>query len=172
MSFSAQLKYSHNADERSAERYRLLLPASAEGAESGLVDVTVHDLSTSGFLVETEAPLSVGSEITLDIPGVGSVAAEVAWSSGNFFGGQFETPLAPSSVSAAFAASRVVWPNFGTGSFADRAVITNEDFEAEAARDQLAQPVRASLPLRMRVILGASLLLWAPIGAAFWSAFA
>jgi hypothetical protein len=171
MSFSAQLKYSYSADERNAERYRLLLPASAEAPEGGLVDVTVHDLSTSGFLVETEAPLSVGSEIILDIPGAGSVAAQVAWSSGNFFGGQFETPLSPSGVSAAFSASRVVWPNFAAGSAADRNMVTAEDFSAEAAQDA-EQPDRAPFPVRMRVIIGVSLLLWTPIGGALWSAFA
>jgi hypothetical protein len=173
MSFSAQLKYSSPADERGAERYRLLLPASAEEPGSGIIDVTVHDLSTNGFLVETEAPLSVGSEILLDIPGAGSVAAEVAWNSGNFFGGQFQTPMSPSAVTAAFGASRVVWPNFTTGSSADReafpatANVTTPQLPQQAAGQQSRHP----LHVRLRIIVGLSLLLWTPVAAAAWIAF-
>jgi hypothetical protein len=174
MSFSAQLKYSQSADERGAERYRLLLPASAEKPGSGLVDIIVHDLSTSGFLVETQAPLSVGSEILLDIPGAGSVAAEVAWHSGNFFGGQFQSPLSASAVTFAFAASRVVWPNFTVGSSADREAST---VQADAAPPPLAQTVadaqlRHPLHVRLRIIVGVSLLLWTPLAAAAWIVFA
>jgi hypothetical protein len=175
MSFNAQLKYSHPADERGAERYRLLLPASAEKPGSGVIDIIVHDLSTSGFLVETQSPLSVGSEISLDIPGAGTVAAEVTWNSGNFFGGQFQAPLSPSAVTSAFAASRVVWPNFTTGSSADRT-------EAAAAQVRPGPPVTAQaaleeqsrhpLHVRLRIITGLSLLLWVPIGGALWTALA
>jgi hypothetical protein len=167
MSFSAQLKYSNSADERNAERYRLLLPASGEKPGSGLIDITVHDLSTSGFLVETEAPLSVGSEILLDIPGAGSVAAEVAWHSGNFFGGQFAKPLSPSAVTAAFAASRVVWPNFTAGSSEDR----EERLASPFVHGQI-EPARHPLQMRFRIIVGMSLLLWTPIATALWVAFA
>jgi hypothetical protein len=167
MSFSAQLKYSNSADERNAERYRLLLAASGEKPGNGLIDVTVHDLSTSGFLVETQAPLSVGSEILLDIPGAGSVAAEVAWNSGNFFGGQFAKPLSPAAVTAAFAASRVVWPNFTTGSSHDR-----QQPAATPAPAELQDPQRHPLQTRFRIIVGMSLLLWTPIAGALWVALA
>ena len=165
MSFSAQLKYSGSSDERGAERYRLLLPASAEKPGSGVMDIIVHDLSTSGFLIETQAPLGVGSEILLDVPGAGSVAAEVAWNSGNFFGGQFNAPLSPSAVTAAFAASRVVWPNFTTGSAADR-IEPPETVQPGAQVDG-----RHPLPVRLRIITGLSLLLWVPIAGVLWAAF-
>ena len=175
MSFNAQLKYSYSADERGAERYRLLLPASAEKPGSGVIDIVVHDLSTGGFLVETQAPLSVGSEITLDIPQAGSIAAEVTWSSGSFFGGQFLEPLSPAAVTAAFAASRVVWPNFTTGSSADRLPAPTEALVptfAEAAEPLIVEEPRHPLQVRLRIIVGLSVLLWVPIGGALWTALA
>ena len=175
MSFSAQLKFSNSADERGAERYRLLLPAAAEKPGSGVIETIVHDLSTSGFLIETQAPLGVGSEILLDVPGAGSVAAEVAWASGSFFGGQFRTPLSPAAVTAAFAASRVVWPNFTSSSPADRVEALSA--EAQMAPPQLASSAapedqRHPLPVRLRIITGLSLLLWVPIAGALWAALA
>jgi hypothetical protein len=175
MSFSAQLKYTASADERGAERFRLLLPASAEKPGSDLFDIIVHDLSTGGLLVETQAPLSIGSEILLDIPGAGSVAAEVAWNSDDFFGGQFHKPLSPSAVTAAFAASRVVWPNFTSGSSADRAQApTGQPHLAPAEIARTGAPDRSRHPLhvRLKIIIGASLLLWTPIAAALWVALA
>jgi hypothetical protein len=174
MSFSAQLKYSSSADERGAERYRLLLPASAEEPGSGLIDIIVHDLSTSGILIETQAPLSVGSEILLDIPGAGSVSATVAWNSGNFFGGEFQTPLSPSAVTTAFAASRVVWPNFTTSSSADRGGFpVKENIAPPQVSPPLAdEQTRHPLQVRLRIIVGVSLLLWTPLAAAAWIVFA
>jgi hypothetical protein len=91
---NAKLKPVWSDEERGADRYRLLIEASADVAEAGTQAVSIHDLSATGFLLESDASLPVGAEISLDIPGAGTGAGDVVWTSGRFAGGQFRKPLA------------------------------------------------------------------------------
>jgi hypothetical protein len=57
------------------------------------VDVKVQDVSTCGFMAECDAALRIGSYVTLDIPGIGSVEAQVRWQLGARTGGMFLDPI-------------------------------------------------------------------------------
>ena len=65
---------------RQAERSRLMLDASLGAGDAGeAIDVVVHDISAHGFLAQTAARLPVGSEVWLELAGVGRVSAKVRW---------------------------------------------------------------------------------------------
>ena len=150
-----------SAEERGSERFRLRLDSPGQAQTSGASGVTVHELSASGFLIETDAPLALDSPITFELPVAGVVAGEIVWGSGNYFGGQFRTPLSRDALGAALAASRVVWPNFAPTSAVRRTPAALLD-QASAQEEVLP------LSTRIQIIVGSSLLLWSVIGAAVW----
>lgn len=81
-------------------RRGLRLGAGA-GASAGGERVIVHDLSLTGALLETSVPMLVGAIFEIELPHAGSVEATVVWNSGEFYGCQFELPIAPAALSAA-----------------------------------------------------------------------
>lgn len=167
---NAKLKPVENDEERSAHRYRLLLRASAESVGIGAADVVVHDLSATGFLIECEQELEPRAELNLELPGATLVTGDIVWSSGNFFGGEFRTPLSPSVLAEARSNSPVVWPDFVPKSAADR--IENDASTVETPELGSAEAAETRLPLGQRtlIVVGASILLWVPIAFGIWSA--
>lgn len=57
------------------------------------VEVTVRDVSQTGFMAECCDPVLIGSHVSLDIPGVGPVHAQVRWQIGGRMGGKFLDPI-------------------------------------------------------------------------------
>ena len=57
------------------------------------IDVKVRDLSTCGFMAECGAPVQIGSYVSLDVPGIGPVHAQVRWQIGATMGGMFLDPI-------------------------------------------------------------------------------
>jgi transcriptional regulator with XRE-family HTH domain len=104
MTIQAQLEPKRQPrGSRQDPRRKLRLLTSARSAKCGPADVLVliHDLSTSGMLVRTDALLEPGEKIEVQLPGTGSRQAEVVWSGGTFVGCSFAEPIPPATVSAA-----------------------------------------------------------------------
>jgi len=57
------------------------------------VEVSVRDLSTAGFMAECAEPVRIGSYVSLEIPGIGPVRAQVRWQIGARMGGMFLDPI-------------------------------------------------------------------------------
>jgi hypothetical protein len=57
------------------------------------VEVRVKNVSTCGFMAECSAPVQIGSYVTLDVPGIGPVHAQVRWQIGFTMGGMFLDPI-------------------------------------------------------------------------------
>ena len=57
------------------------------------VEVTIRNVSTSGFMAECHDPVRIGSYVSLDIPGIGPVHAQVRWQIGRRMGGMFLDPI-------------------------------------------------------------------------------
>jgi hypothetical protein len=68
-------------------------PASLTPQDLYNVEIKVQDLSTGGFMAECAAPVRIGSYVTLDIPGIGPVQAQVRWQIGLKMGGMFLDPI-------------------------------------------------------------------------------
>jgi HAMP domain-containing protein len=86
----------HESDRRWSPRRTLRL-----GLSSGGVQVTIHDLSLTGALLETSIVMLVGSPFTIELPQAGTVPATVVWNGGEYYGCQFELPISPGALSAA-----------------------------------------------------------------------
>lgn len=120
--FNTKLPAVENTDERWSPRFRLSLQGSAGESGGDHVEAVLHDLSATGFLIETDAPLSIARTISLEMPGLGTVTGEVVWGTERFFGGHFRTAIPESLVRGALAQSRIVGTDFTHRTTADRAV--------------------------------------------------
>jgi hypothetical protein len=57
------------------------------------VEVRICDVSQCGFKAECPEPLQIGSFVSLDVPGIGEVNAQVRWQIGFRMGGMFLDPI-------------------------------------------------------------------------------
>jgi hypothetical protein len=57
------------------------------------VEVRICDVSTGGFMAECPQSVPIGSYVSLDVPGVGPVDAQVRWELGGRMGGMFLDPV-------------------------------------------------------------------------------
>ena len=87
-------------DERGNARRCLKLEASGSLASGEIANVTIHNASTSGLLLETELPLGEREALLVDLPQAGTVLARTVWSSGKLIGCKFDKEIKPSVLSA------------------------------------------------------------------------
>ncbi len=78
---------------RRSVRVKLQQAASLRGTGAQSVEVVVCDLSTAGFMVECLRPVLIGSYVSLDLPGIGPVQAQVRWQLGGRLGAKFLDPV-------------------------------------------------------------------------------
>ena len=93
-----KLKAVVELDGRRSRGFALSLRHAVAAAAGRPHQVVLHDLSTSGFLVESDMPLDVGATISLGLPGLGARDGTVAWGSERFFSGNFLVPLPDEAV--------------------------------------------------------------------------
>ena len=81
------------------DRRSLVLLAAKLRTPQGLLDVRLRNLSISGALLEAEYPPAKGLRVVFE-RGDTIVPARIAWSGGNRFGIQFDTPIEESELLA------------------------------------------------------------------------
>jgi len=140
----ARLERLETRNRRLTPRRRLSLGAVLPKTGDPAV---IHDLSTNGILIETKADLATFEQLHLELPEVGAVVATVTWNSGQYFGCEFHAPIPPAAISAALLRSP----------FETLADTVERDHERQVPDE------RYPLGVRLRVILGSSLALWALI---------
>jgi hypothetical protein len=57
------------------------------------VEVRIHNVSSAGFMAECAQPVMIGSHVSLEVPGIGTVKAQVRWQLGTKMGGMFLDPI-------------------------------------------------------------------------------
>lgn len=92
------------ASRRAAPRRKLHLVAEGLVA-SGLSNVLILDISTTGVLLRANGDLKEGETIELDIPEAIGTRAVVKWSDGQVFGCKFQEPISKAAISAALLRS-------------------------------------------------------------------
>lgn len=78
---------------RQAERVAVDGAARLRPNSWSSVEATMLDLSPLGFRARCEARLQPGGGISVDIPGIGSVDAQVEWRRDGEFGARFFAPI-------------------------------------------------------------------------------
>jgi len=153
MTISARLRVTPAANRRGWTRRSLSLVSSLQGTGA---DVTIHDVSPTGLLIETPAQLAVFDDLEIELPEAGFTSALVVWNSGRFYGCQFKARISQAAVSAALLRSPPARAD-------DQELPTPLDSEIE----ENSEEGKAPLGVRLRVILGSAILLWALI---IWAA--
>lgn len=146
----ARLERLETRNRRSAPRRQLSLGAVLPDTGD---EAVIHDLSTTGILIETRADLATFEQLQLTLPETGQVVATVMWNSGQYFGCEFHKPIPQAVISAALLRNPFDQP--------DAPVAPGETDEEEVADE------RYPFGVRLRVILGVSVALWALI---LWAA--
>jgi hypothetical protein len=147
------------SNSRTASRRKLSLVARGVTAAQEFATVVIHDLSETGVLIETKVQLATGEPLEIDIQEAGTVAATVVWSSGQFFGCQFERRLPKAAVSASILRNAARPPAMAIANAPD----SNE--VGLPAEDVGKWPV--AVRLWVLVTLGASA--WAVLGVIAWA---
>lgn len=80
-------------DDRSAERYPVMLDGTLRNLRAEPQDVVIDDLSATGFRTTAALNVAIGDDITLGVFGVGLRAARVLRESNGAYGCQFLVPL-------------------------------------------------------------------------------
>lgn len=88
-------------ERRSAERVDIGRPCIVRLADGTAIQARIEDLTREGCRIDTPVPLSARQSISIGIPGVGTVAAQVMWFGDRGYGCAFDRPLPPGSVTAA-----------------------------------------------------------------------
>jgi hypothetical protein len=105
MSLPAHFDEPVGRERRSSDRRALRLDVEGPEETGDPAQVTVHDLSRTGMLIETSTSLAQGETIEVDLPESGKVEARIVWNSGRFYGCQFSTPISNATLSAALLLS-------------------------------------------------------------------
>lgn len=95
-------------DRRSAERTSVNRPSTLRDATQAACDVYVRDISGTGFNVATDAQLTIGSDVTIGLPGHGRATARVVRRVAGGYGCEFARPLASTSVAQTFRGDTVI----------------------------------------------------------------
>ena len=85
----------HDPDFRARRAGRVPVEgkASLTPQDRYIVEIMVQNVSTAGFMAECVQPVRIGSHVSLEIPGIGPVQAQVRWQIGVRMGGMFLDPI-------------------------------------------------------------------------------
>lgn len=86
---------------RQQPRRTLKLETSGVATDGAEANVTIHNLSAAGLLIETSLELRVGEALAIAVPDVGPVGAEIVWASESLYGCAFEQALGEAALAAA-----------------------------------------------------------------------
>ena len=102
----AQLAILPVAEGRQAERRIVNLAARLREPGATIVDAEVLNLSTDGFMAESELPVEAGANVWLKLPGLEPQNSTCAWAEAGKAGFKFATPLHPATVEMLAEANR------------------------------------------------------------------
>lgn len=86
--------------QRREQRRALQLETSGTLPGGMEANVTVHNISAAGLLLETDVPLQVGERFAIDLLDAGEVEAEIVWVSDQLYGCAFEQALGQGALAA------------------------------------------------------------------------
>lgn len=85
---------------RRQSRRALRLETSGHLPGGAQANVTVHNISIAGLLLETDLALGIGEVLAIELPDAGPVGAEIVWQSERLFGCAFQQALGEAELAA------------------------------------------------------------------------
>ena len=160
--------FADSSEHRVSDRRILRLEAQV-ASPAGSGGIEVHNLSRTGMLIESTAPVSVGTAIEVELPGGKSHQAEVVWADEGLFGCRFERPLAQATLSAALLRACPLVPAVAEAALSAEASIAKlrEHWAFEHETPSVAGGKLAA-GTRLWIIGGLGLAGWAVPAAAAW----
>lgn len=103
---NARIAQDRTSDARRSEA-RIEIDAAVPLRELGhpAVDARLINVSSRGFMVETDALIEPGSRVWLTLPGLARANARVVWARSGRVGGEFAEPIDPLEVFQAIGRS-------------------------------------------------------------------
>ncbi len=86
--------------QRADTRRALRLETSGRLADGVEANVTIHNISAAGLLIETALDLAADEQFAVDLPEVGVVDAVIVWRSQQLYGCAFATALGTAALAA------------------------------------------------------------------------
>jgi hypothetical protein len=136
-------------DSRQDFRQSVNLDGTLRDPYGDAFDVTIENLSATGFRIPAVATLSVDDLVSLGLPGVGMRQARVVRSGNAHYGCEFLAPLSPIEFQAAVVAITVEPVIFPTEPQSD--VASETDYA-----DRLTPPTKIA------IVVAIGLLAWVP----------
>lgn len=133
--------------------------------------MTILDLSASGFLVETDQPLKVGSCLIVEMPGEVSKICKTVWNSGKLHGATFSEPLTERELQDLIRLNSVVWPSFGGGAYTASIEQPADPSSEIFDNPHIDEGKRLPGAIRLIIFIGTGLALWTFIGVGIWLLF-
>ena len=90
-----------SASRRGEPRRTLRFEAGGERSDGADANVTIHNASRTGLLIESETSLMIGEVIAVALPEGPPVQAEIVWESDRFYGCRFKEAVSEAALSAA-----------------------------------------------------------------------
>jgi hypothetical protein len=94
----ARIEIEAEMDARSEARLPVSAAVPLRELGQNAVEAKLLNISSRGFMVETEALIETGSRVWLTLPGVGRVNGLVLWALGGRIGGELAEPVDPLNV--------------------------------------------------------------------------
>lgn len=170
MGISATMLREEPLERRRAERWRVRLGALRLDSGPDAQPLSIRDLSSSGFLFETEQPLKAGACLIIEMPGGINKICKTVWNSGRFHGATFSEPLSDTELDDLVSLSNVVRLASGERRSAKSGQATTEPASEQWHEVLDESDVKLPVPARILVIVAVSAALWALIGLAVWFA--
>ncbi|MEM6908624.1 MAG: helix-turn-helix domain-containing protein [Pseudomonadota bacterium] len=102
MALKAHLDQAANdLSNRRHQRRSLYLETSGILRDGHEANVTIHNLSAAGLLLQTDLALEVGEKLLIDLPEAGDVPAAIVWCSDDLYGCAFDQLLSEAALAAA-----------------------------------------------------------------------
>lgn len=168
LSRALHASFTEATDLRASDRRVLRLEARA-ATRDGDNTIAVHNLSRTGMLVQSAAPLATGSRFEVELPGGSLHPAEVVWSDSGLLGCRFLRPLSRGQLSAALlkSAPPLTFDTAPQSSLRESTDRLREHW-ASAPREGPAGELKFPLGTRLWLILALGCASWAvPAAAAF-----
>lgn len=153
MALQARLASLEVASGRGRQRRTLRLAVNASVAGEP-ARTTIHNISETGLLIETDIRLPVGEWIDVELPGAEPRPAQVVWISESLYGCKFDGVITSATLSASVLRSPFdAEPLLGT--------------PKALPEGSCEGPEKLPIGWRVWIVLGATVSLWAIISAVF-----